>query len=117
MESDDIENAPFSFDQEVNLLCKMNENQMETINTLQKNVERLTLLNKELLENIAGLEKRCNILQSELIEAVMNKPAVCYVSCDHCREDPDKAATVSSLTKGMSDMMRSVHFNDDTKSE
>lgn len=62
-ESDDVPDVPLTFDQETNLLVRMNEQQSKTICELQ--------------ERIARLEK-------ELVE----KPIapVCYIKCAHCAE-------------------------------
>lgn len=63
-DEDDIPDVPLTFDQETNLLVRMNEQQGKTIGELQA--------------RIAALEK-------ELVE----KPVapICYIKCKHCLDD------------------------------
>ena len=63
-EKDDVPDVPLTFDQETNLLIRMNEQQSKTIADLQKRVE-------------------------ELEKEVLAKPIapVCYVKCAHCRDE------------------------------
>ena len=63
-EKDDVPDVPLTFDQETNLLVRMNEQQSKTIADLQKRVEELE---KEVL--------------------VKPTPPVCYIKCAHCREE------------------------------
>jgi hypothetical protein len=67
-ESDDDEpespDIPLTFDQEQNLLMRMNEQQGKTIEELQK---------------------RIKALEKELVEKPI--PPICYVSCPHCYEE------------------------------
>jgi len=63
-EKDDVPDVPLTFDQETNLLVRMNEQQSKTIADLQKRVEELE---KEVLAKPI--------------------PPVCYVKCAHCRDE------------------------------
>lgn len=62
-DSDGLPEIPLTFDQEQNLLMKMNEQQAKTI--------------EELMVRIKALEK-------ELVEKPV--PAMCYIKCDHCKD-------------------------------
>ena len=62
-DSDDLPEIPFTFEQEQNLLLKMNNQQSATIEELQKRIQQLE---KELLEKPF--------------------PPVCYIKCSHCLE-------------------------------
>lgn len=61
---DDVPDVPLTFDQETNLLARMNEQQSKTIADLQKRIEELE---KEVLAKPI--------------------PPVCYVKCAHCRDE------------------------------
>ena len=61
--ANDIDELPFSFDQEQRLLMKMNEQQGKTIEEL---MTRIKVLEKELLEKPV--------------------PPICYIKCAHCYE-------------------------------
>jgi adenine specific DNA methylase Mod len=93
----DLEDVPFSFDQEIEILCRMNEQQMETIDELQKKLDASEKDKEFLIESVKMLEKRIDVLQKELIEAVQNKPATCFVACEHCRDDKDSEAIAVSI--------------------
>jgi hypothetical protein len=63
---DDVPDVPLTFDQETNLLVRMNEQQGKTIEELQKRVEELE---KEVLAKPI--------------------PPVCYIKCPHCRDEDE----------------------------
>lgn len=65
---DDLPEVPFTFEQEQNLLLKMNNQQSATIEELQKRIQQLE---KELLEKPV--------------------PAICYIKCSHCLEEEKDA--------------------------
>jgi hypothetical protein len=60
----DLPDIPFTFEQEQNLLLKMNDEQSTTIDYLQK---RLLELEKQLRERPV--------------------PPICYIRCSHCQEE------------------------------
>jgi len=93
----DLDDVPFSFDQEIEILCRMNEQQMATIDELQQKLKTTEADRDFLMDAVKSLEKRVDILQKELIEIAQSKPATCYVSCEHCREDKNAEAIATSI--------------------
>lgn len=94
----DLENVPFSFDQEIDLLCRMNEQQMATIDELEKKLHSAEHDRDFLVDAVKALEKKVDVLQKELIGAVKGNTATVYVSCEHCRDEKDEAIATTLTT-------------------
>lgn len=101
----DLENVPFSFDQQINILCSMNAEQMNTIDELQKKLELQEADNKFLITTVKDLERKIESLQKELVLAVQNQPATCYISCSHCKDEETGAEAIASVTASIATMM------------
>ena len=98
---------PFSFDQEVNLLVKMNDNQMGLITKLEEEmkqkdatIESFTRLCDGMKEALKESKDKIDKLSAELVEACRNREAtVSYVYCSHCQ--PPSSTNIRALADAL----------------